>query len=69
VTASGWAAMINPSEGCTYAPALPHGPGAAGSKDIPAAWVTPIDVPTPVWIDLALAADDPVADIANPVML
>jgi hypothetical protein len=66
VTAAGWAAMINPSEGCSYVPPLPHGPGAAGSTEIPFAWLAPIDVPTSVWIDLALADDTSTPTLVGP---
>ena len=57
VTASGWAAMIYPSESCTYTPDDARGPGAGGTADVPADWSTPIDLDTSVWVDLA-APDD-----------
>lgn len=53
VTATGWAAMINPHDGCPYAPAEPHGPLAAGSNNVPLNWLVPIDVPTSIWVQLA----------------
>ncbi len=58
VTASGWAAMIYPSESCGYAPADPRGPGAGGVSTVPPTWLTPIDLPTTIWIDLAEREDD-----------
>ena len=35
VTATGWAAMIYPNEGCGWAPELAFGPGAGGSVEVP----------------------------------
>jgi hypothetical protein len=58
VHATGWAAMINPSPGCNFVPATAHGPGGAGSRDIPPDWITPLRLPTATWIALALADDD-----------
>ncbi len=57
VTASGWAAMIYPSEGCGWAPPEKRGPGAGGPVDVPVAWLTPIDLPTSIWVDLAVRDD------------
>ena len=57
VIASGWAAMIYPSERCGWAPPEKHGPGAAGPATIPVSWMTPIDLPTSIWIDLAVRDD------------
>lgn len=57
VTASGWAAMVNPNSGCTYAPASAHGPGAAGTGVGHAHWFTPVELPTEVWVKLALQDD------------
>ena len=54
VTASGWAAMIYPNEGCGWAPPEKRGPGAAGPDTVPATWLTPIDLPTSIWVDLAV---------------
>ncbi len=54
VTSTGWAAMINPHDGCTYAPAEAHGPGAAGSNEVPLTWLVPIDLPTSIWVRLAV---------------
>jgi len=58
VTASGWAAMIYPGEGCTYSPSEARGPGAGGLTDVPASWSSPIDLPTSVWIDLVFQGED-----------
>lgn len=54
VTASGWAAMVNPNSGCSFTPASAHGPGAEGTNVGHAHWFTPIDLPTEVWVRLAL---------------
>ncbi len=54
VHASGWAALVNPSENCGYAPDTAFGPGAGGSDRGLVHWLTPIDLPTDVWIALAL---------------
>ena len=53
VTAAGWAAMIYPNEGCGWAPELAYGPGAGGSHEVPPSWAAPLDLPTPIWIELA----------------
>ena len=53
VTASGWAAMIYPSESCAYTPDDARGPGAGGAADVPVDWLYPIDLDTSVWVDLA----------------
>jgi hypothetical protein len=58
VTASGWAAMIYPSEHCDYAPPDARGPGAGGVSTVPSEWQQPIDLPTAIWIDLAERDDD-----------
>ena len=58
VTASGWAAMIYPSESCGYTPPDARGPGAGGVEDVPASWFWPMDLPTSIWIDLAIHGDD-----------
>ncbi len=58
VTATGWAAMIYPSESCGYAPEGARGPGAGGAADVPASWLSPLDLPTKIWIDLAEREDD-----------
>ena len=58
VTATGWAALIYPSENCGWSPEIPFGPGAAGSTQVPTDWLTPIDLPTPTWIALADASED-----------
>jgi len=57
VTASGWAAMIYPSESCSYTPADKRGPGAGGATDVPLSWLLPIDLPTSMWVDLAVRDD------------
>jgi len=58
VTASGWAAMIYPGEGCSYTPPNARGPGAGGTSEVPPSWDSPIDLPTSVWIDLAFQGTD-----------
>ena len=65
VIASGWAAMIYPSENCGWAPPDKRGPGSGGPTTMPAAWNTPIDLPTSIWIDLAVRDD---TSLAVPVM-
>ncbi len=57
VIASGWAAMIYPNEGCGWAPSDKRGPGAGGQTSVPVSWTTPIDLPTSIWVDLALRDD------------
>ncbi len=54
VTASGWAALVNPSEQCGYAPDTAFGPGGGGSDRGLEHWDTPIDLGTDIWIALAL---------------
>ena len=61
VIASGWAAMIYPSENCGWAPPDKRGPGSGGPTTMPAAWNTPIDLPTSIWIDLAVRDDTSLA--------
>lgn len=61
VTASGWAAMIYPSENCGWAPPEKRGPGAGGPSSVPVSWLTPIDLATSIWVDLALHDDTPFA--------
>ncbi|MGB0115129.1 MAG: transglycosylase family protein [Ilumatobacteraceae bacterium] len=58
VTASGWAAMIYPSESCGWAPPDARGPGAGGTPDVPDNWFIPIDLSTSIWVDLALQDTD-----------
>ena len=58
VTAAGWAAMIFPNEGCTFAPPDAHGPGAAGIGGVALDWIAPIDLPTSIWVQLAIR-DEP----------
>jgi hypothetical protein len=57
VIASGWAAMIYPSESCGWAPADKRGPGAGGPTTIPVSWMTPIELPTSTWVELAVRGD------------
>ena len=68
VTAAGWAAVIYPSESCGWAPELPYGPGAGGSPQVPASWAAPLDLATPIWIELAqrLEADRPLVPLLRP---
>jgi len=54
VLATGWAAMIDPRDSCEWVPDEAYGPGAAGSIDWLPHWVAPYELPTDVWIDLAL---------------
>ncbi|HUV17523.1 MAG TPA: hypothetical protein VMW33_03490 [Ilumatobacteraceae bacterium] len=65
VIASGWAAMIYPSESCGWAPPEKRGPGAAGPTTIPVSWLTPIDLPTSIWVELAVRDD---TSLAVPMM-
>ena len=65
VRASGWAAMIYPSESCGWAPPEKRGPGAAGPTTIPVSWMTPIDLPTSIWVELAVRDD---TSLAVPMM-
>ena len=60
VTASGWGALVNPSEGCGYAPASAFGPGAGGSPVGSLRWVNEMSLPTDVWIALALQEENAV---------
>ena len=62
VTAAGWAAMIYPSESCGWAPPEARGPGAGGAPDVPLSWFVPIELPTSIWVDLA------VRDVALPTV-
>jgi hypothetical protein len=67
VFATGWAAMIYPSESCAYTPADTHGPGAGGSNEVPDSWWSPIDLPTSTWIRLADdRTDDAVVRVVRP---
>jgi hypothetical protein len=65
ITAAGWAAMIYPNEGCGWAPELAYGPGAGGSPEVPPSWAAPLDLPTPIWIELAQQreGDQPLAPL------
>ncbi len=60
VTASGWGALVNPSEGCGYAPASAFGPGAGGAPVGSLRWVNEMSLPTDVWIALALQDENAV---------
>jgi hypothetical protein len=61
VIASGWAAMIYPSESCGWAPPDKRGPGAGGPTSVPVEWLTPIDLPTSIWVELAVRDDTTLA--------
>ncbi len=65
VIASGWATMIYPSESCGWAPPEKRGPGAGGPTSVPESWMTPIDLPTSIWVDLAVRDD---TSLAVPMM-
>ena len=65
VTAAGWAAMIYPNEGCTFAPPDPHGPGAAGFAGVTLDWIAPVDLPTTIWVQLAVR-DEPAPHRSRP---
>lgn len=54
VTATGWAALVNPTDGCGYAPDTAFGPGGGGSDRGLSHWENPIELSTDVWIALAL---------------
>ncbi|HSP30317.1 MAG TPA: hypothetical protein VLN74_17330 [Ilumatobacteraceae bacterium] len=57
VNASGWAAMIYPSERCGWAPPDKRGPEAGGPTTVPAQWWTPVELATSIWIELAVRSD------------
>ncbi len=61
VIASGWAAMIYPSETCGWAPPEKRGPGAGGPTSVPVSWMSPIELPTSIWVDLAVRDDTSLA--------
>ncbi|MFT6390837.1 MAG: hypothetical protein ACJA14_000344 [Ilumatobacter sp.] len=63
VHARGWGALVNPHEGCEFAPSSAFGPGAGGSANGLAHWFTPLDLPTQVWISLALRDDNTAAGL------
>ncbi len=65
VQASGWGTLVNPSEGCAYAPDIAYGPGAGGAYNGLLHWFNPIDLPTAVWVTLALQADDTVPGLVR----
>lgn len=58
VTASGWAAMVNPSDACSNAPTEMFGPGASGVEDGLLHWLEPIELSTKTWV-AAATYDDP----------
>jgi len=67
VTATGWAAMIYPSESCGWAPPESRGPGAGGAPDVPATWWEPIDLSTSIWVNLAVRDNElPTVPIRRP---
>ena len=57
VSATGWAAMINPSENCDFVPATAHGVAGAGSSAALSHWAEPIELPSEIWVTVALQAD------------
>ncbi|MFK8026245.1 MAG: hypothetical protein AB8G26_19980 [Ilumatobacter sp.] len=57
VGATGWAAMINPNEACGWAPAEQFGADGAGSTERLDHWSQSYDLPTPVWVALAMQDD------------
>jgi hypothetical protein len=54
VTAAGWAALINPQDTCEFVPDEPYGPGGQGSAVTPPGWAVPLDLPTSMWVRLAI---------------
>jgi hypothetical protein len=58
VNASGWAAMIYPSEACGWAPLDKRGPGAGGPTATSDSWHTPIKLYTPIWVELAVRSNE-----------
>ena len=61
VSAAGWATIVNPSEGCGYAPAETFGPGQRGGVTGALRWVNPIELPTDVWVALSTRGDNAAA--------
>ena len=61
VIASGWGAMIYPSESCGWAPPDKRGPGAGGPTEVPVEWLTPVELATSIWIELAVRDDTTLA--------
>ena len=57
VLASGWASLVNPTEGCGYAPAAAFGPGGGGSARGLLHWFTPLELSTEVWVALSTRDD------------
>jgi hypothetical protein len=58
VNASGWAAMIYPSEACGWAPAEKRGQGAGGPAATSDSWGAPIKLYTPIWVELAVRSNE-----------
>jgi hypothetical protein len=58
VNASGWAAMIYPSEACGWAPADKRGAGAGGPDTMSDTWHSPIKLYTPIWVELAVRSNE-----------
>jgi hypothetical protein len=65
VTASGWGALVNPGDGCQYAPSSAFGPGAGGAPVGSLRWVNEMTLPTEVWISLALQDDTAVPGLVR----
>jgi len=57
VLASGWGALVNPTEGCGYAPNTAFGPGGGGSAQGLLHWFQPLDLSTDVWVALSTRDD------------
>lgn len=57
VRASGWAALVNAGEGCAHTPEATFGPGASGAPGGPLRWFNAVELPTDVWVTLALRDD------------
>lgn len=66
VTATGWAAMMTPNPACPWVSPKTFGPGASGSNDVPDHWADGLDLPTQLWLQLALANDD---SLTAPILL
>jgi hypothetical protein len=58
VQAKGWATLVNPGTGCGYAPVTAFGPGVSGSAQGLYHWLSPIKLPSDVWVALSLQDDD-----------
>lgn len=57
VQASGWAALVSPGTPCNWVPADHYGPGAAGANNVPDHWAAGLDLPTGIWLQLALSGE------------